>query len=146
MTVPIAQTALSQAQTQAEPATPKCTFPGFMKLPVEIRLQIYEELMVRKFDLHRARCSLCRSRENLHRSYNYKSYGSLACTQILRTSKQIYSDTLPILYSKTTVRLKCRTCEESPWTELWACQGEPHDLGSEGIEHYHRHVKNIAIA
>lgn len=102
--------------------------------------------MVRKFDLYCARCSLCRSREKSHGSYNYKSYGSLACTQILRTSKQICSETLPIIYSKTTVRLKCRTCEESPWTELWACQVEPHDLGSEGIEHYHRHVKNIAIA
>ena len=144
MTDPIAQTTLSQARSQAEPTTPNCTFHGFMKLPAEIRLQIYEELVVPKFDLYRARCSSCWLRVKFH-PYDKKSYRSLAYTHILKTSKQNYSETLPIIYSKTTVHVKCRKCERSQCTGLWACQVEPHDLGSDGIEHYHRHIKNIAI-
>ena len=79
-------------------------------------------------------------------SANPVSYAHLACTQILRTNKQICCEAIARFYSKNTVHLKCRKCEASKSLEMWACSVEPHGHLSAHIEHYYPHVKNIAIA
>ena len=79
-------------------------------------------------------------------SPNHVSYAHLVCTQILRANKQICSEAIARLYFKNTVHIKCRECEASTYSGLWACSVEPHRHLSAHYDHYYAHVKNIAIA
>ena len=110
---------------------------------------IYDKILVHDVDLYRTRCESCRIR-NFHSanrtdSANPVSYAHLACTQILRTNKQICSEAIARLYSKNTVHVKCRECEVSISSKIWACSVEPHRHLSAHYDHYYPHVKNIAL-
>ncbi len=107
--------------------------------------------MVQSLDLIRDRCSSCPARNAMFQR-NEEPCGPkdpayyLACTQILRTSRQIYTEILPTLYSKNTIHVKCWACENLPRQDIWACHVEPRGVSTGRIEHYHRYVKNIVIA
>ena len=150
MTDPLTQIAVPPVRANVESTAPPRTFFRFMALPIEIRLMIYNELLVHDVDLYRTRCQLCSMRERHFAirmdSANSVSYAHLACTQILRTNKQICCEAIARFYSKNTVHLKCRMCEASTSLEMWACPVEPHGHLSAHIDHYYPHVKKIAIA
>ena len=140
--------ALLQTQYRTALATRHRTFHRFMELPVEIRLLVYNELMVHNVDLYRARCHSCRPREEHYSHMCLKQPTIPVCTQILRTSKQIYSETLPILYLKNIVHIDCLECENSMFAPLWFTILKLHNFRTELIECYPGHVKhveNIAI-
>lgn len=63
------------------------TFPRFMELPPELRINIYEALLVD----HRARDE---------RGWLLGNDDCKLHTAVLRTSKQIYSEARPVLYGK----------------------------------------------
>lgn len=140
--------ALLQTQYRIVFSTRPRTFHRFMELPVEIRLLIYNELMVHNVDLYRIRCHSCRRREehSFHKCLERRA--ELACAQILRTSKQIYSETLPILCSENTVHIECLECENLEFTPLWLTISQLCKFRTELIESYPgrvNNVKNIAI-
>ena len=120
-----------------------------MALPIEIRLMIYDELLIHDVDLYRARCESCSSREGHSGigmdSANPVSHAYLACTQILRTNKQICSEAIARLYSKNMICVKCKECEAWESSESWTCSVEPHRHLSTRYDHYYTHVRNIAI-
>ena len=150
MTDPLTQTDVPPGQTHVERTAPPRTFFGFMSLPIDIRLMIYDELLVRDVDLYRTRCEVCTIREHysaigMDSAYPV-SYAHLVCTQILRTNKQICCEAIARLYLKNTVHVRCRKCEASTSSNLWACSVEPHRYLSAHYAHYYPHVRNIAIA
>lgn len=150
MTDHLTQTAVRRTRAHIERAAPTRTFFRFMALPIDIRLMIYDDLLVRDFDLYRTSCESCPVREAYSAtpmdSANHKSYAHLACTQLLRTNKQICSEAIARLYSNNTVHVKCRKCEASEFfQDLWPCLVEPHRHLSTRYDHYYPHVKNIAI-
>ena len=150
MTDHLTQTAVRRTRAHIERAAPTRTFFRFMALPIDIRLMIYDDLLVQNFDLYRTSCESCPVREAYSAtpmdSANHKSYAYLACTQILRTNKQICSEAIARLYLKNTVHVKCRKCEASEFfLDLWPCLVEPHRHLSTRHDHYYPHVKNIAI-
>lgn len=105
--------------------------------------------MVHNVDLYRAKCYFCPLPAKYDNRVPY--HANLACAQILRTSKQIYSETLPILYSKNMVHIKCLECEKGDYLRMksspfWPCLVEGNDITTELIEHFHPHVKHIATA
>ena len=110
---------------------------------------VYDELLVHDVDLYRARCESCSSREGHSAigmdSANPVSYTYLACTQILRTNKQICSEAIARFYNKNTVHVKCRECEASKSLDFGTCSVEPHRHLSAHYDHYYPHVRNIAI-
>lgn len=112
-----------------------------MDLDLDIRLQIYDELLVQGVHLHPPKCFLCSTRES--RSINSTCVPDLVCTQILRTSKQIYSEAVERLYSRNTVQIQCRDCSKTDTAELWLSGVEPNNLPRADFD---RHVKSIAIA
>ena len=120
-----------------------------MSLPIDIRMMIYDELFLYDVDLYRTRCESCPAREAATPtdSANPVSYAHLACTQILRTNKQICSEAIARLYSKNTVQVRCRKCEasESDLLDLRPCLVEPYRDLSTHYDRYYPHVKNIAI-
>ena len=130
-----------QLQEQTGLTTLSSTFHRFIELPVEIRLLVYNELMVQNIDLYRPTCDFCPA----HRT-NFTYYANLVYAEILRTSKQVYTETLPILYSQNTVHMKCLECENMDHPPLWAGLNEPNHITTELIEHFYSHVKDIAIA
>ena len=122
------------------------TFHRFMETPVEIRLLIYNELMAHDVHLYRAKCYLCVERAKNYSTIDITNQANLVSAQILRTSKQIYSEALPVVYSKNTVHMKCLKCEKEDYQcprsdPLWACSVE-----KIGIESFHPHVKHVAFA
>ena len=151
MTALVAPTASLQAQEPAELTSFPSILHRFMELPLEIRLLIYNELITQHVDLYRPKCGFCpeRARDYEPNSALFKSTNcaNLAHTQILRTSKQVYSETLPILYSKNKVHMTCLDCERTGFilVGLWDFLVKPHDSPIEPIGHYHRHVKSIAV-
>ena len=149
MTDPLTQTAVPRVQAHVESTAPPRTLLRFMALPIEIRLMIYDEIFAHDVDLYRTRCESCRFREfdsaNLMDTANPVSHAHLACTQILRTNKQICCEAIARLYSKNTVHVKCRECEISIFSEVWAFSVEPHRHLSAHYDHYYPHVKDIAI-
>lgn len=116
-----------------------------MQLPVEIRLLIYNELMVHNVDLYRAKCQCCWLREDYDPSKRPEKHTKLHCAQIVRTSKQIYSETLPILYSKNTVHIECLECETSNGARLWPLLDISCKFRTNPVGDYTRHVRKIAI-
>lgn len=117
-----------------------------MELPVEIRLLIYNDLIVQSAHLHRVECYFCTERAKHYDRIDRKHHANLACAQILRTSKQIYNEALHLLYFKNTVHMKCLHCEKVDYRRtrfdtLWACLGEPKDM-----ENIRPHVKSVAVA
>ena len=150
MTDSLTQTAVPPVRAHVGRTAPPRTFFRFMALPIDIRLVIYDELFVCDVDLYRTRCELCWMREcySGHRvdSANSVSNAHLACTEILRTNKQICCEAIARLYSKNTVHVKCRECEASKSSRLWAFSVEPHRHLSTHIDHYYPYVKNITIA
>ena len=119
-----------------------------MEFPVEIRLQIYDELMVNNVDLYRVKCPSCPERE---RYYGYDDSATsypktkLACFQLLMTSKQVYSEMLSALYTKNTIHLRCQNCEKLVIPGDWVCRIDPLDLTPDTIDHYYGHVRQISI-
>ena len=82
--------------------TSRTAFP-FLSLPAEIRLLIYSELLVQSDGLPRTfcRCWLCAH-------FGNRMYGKDCLTvSLLRTSKAIYHESLPILYSKSLFSFLC---------------------------------------
>ena len=147
---PPPQTAVPPVRANVESTAPPRTLFGFMPLPIDIRLMIYDELLVHDCDLYRTRCESCWTRELYSAvrmdSPNHVSYAHLACTHILRANKQICSEAIPRLYFKNTVHVHCRECEVSTCSKMWACSVEPHRHLRAHYDHYYAHVKNIAIA
>ena len=141
----VAPTSLPQAQEQAESTTSTPTFHRFMELPFEIRLLVYDELILQNRDLYRARCYSCLSREQRYFIQMPGYYANVECTQTFRISKQICSEMLPLFYSKNTFHLSCLECGETGYL-LWACQTKPQNFLTENIGQHHRHVRNINIA
>ncbi|CAD6563558.1 MAG: hypothetical protein ASARMPRED_000047 [Alectoria sarmentosa] len=147
----VAPTASLQAQEPAELTSFPIILHRFMEYPLEIRLLIYNELITQHVDLYRPKYGFCpeRARDYEPNSALFKSTNcaNLAHTQILRTSKQVYSETLPILYSKNKVHMTCLDCERTGFilVPLWDFLVKPHDSPIEPIGHYHRHVKSIAV-
>ena len=95
--------------------------------------------MVQRADLFHAQCSFCRSRKKTP-DHRYPDWAEL-----LRSSKRIHSEMLPLLYSEKTLHMKCLKCEQQPGhSPLW----QPLKFATKHIEHYHGHVhfKKIAIA
>ena len=135
MTEPAATIALPPAQAQPELTTLSTTSHGFMELPYDIRFLIYKALMAPKLDLFPGRCPACDS----------ESYYKSTCTHIFRTSKQIYSETLPIFYSMNTVHVRCRHCEQQTFSIPPACRVELHDESTAHLDSYHPYVKSVAI-
>ena len=136
VTDPAATTALSQAQAPQESTTLSSTFHYFTALHYDIRFLIYKELMVQRLDLYPLFCPSCAIGSN----------AVSTCTQMLRTSKQIYSELLPLFYSMNTVHVKCRKCEQSANFKLWDCRVKLHDESLGHLESYYRYVKHVAIA
>lgn len=89
---------------------------------------VYKELMFKNVG-HRAKCQQYRG--------NHKHDSNLDCAQILRTNKQVYRETLLILYSRYTVDMLCWECEKKRVIALRSKQL---------IEHYPEYVKHIAVA
>ena len=122
-----------------------------MELPVEIRLLIYNELVVENGNLYPARCYSCEPREEHASETEFVIYGNdrcekLAFPQIIGVSKQIYNETLQILHSKSIVHMRCWDCEVSQYAPLWFPPVKADDFPTKLIKHYHRHAMNIAIA
>jgi hypothetical protein len=68
-------------------------FPRFMELPPELRISVYEALLV----------------DDRIRGEKGRLVGDQDCklhTAVLRTSKQIYSEAMPILYSQNKFSVK----------------------------------------
>lgn len=126
-------TALLQTKDRAEFTTLPRTFHRFMELPVEIRLLVYNELMVHNVNLYRAKCHSCWPREDHYSCKSPKQRANLACAQILRTGKQIYSETIPILYSKNTVHIECLECDNES-RPFWFPLLKLHNFQTELIE------------
>ena len=92
---------------------------------------VYNELMFMNVG-HLASCQQYRGKHNglvIHSS-------NLDCAQILRTKKQVYHETLPILYSQYTANMDCCECVKKYSISIRSKQL---------IEHYHAYVKNIAM-
>ena len=109
-----------------------------MELPSEIRLLVYNELIPRNRRLYRHVCHLCDW--DLYRSL----HSNVPYTQILRTSKHIYSEMLPMFYSKNILHI-CWACENEACAPLWWFPGKQHGFLTELVEHYHHHVRNINV-
>ena len=126
-----------------------------MELPVEIRLLIYNELVEENGNLYPARCYSCEPREERASETEFKIYDNdrcekLAFPQIIGVSKQIYNETLQILYSKSIIHVKCWKCQLEQRAPLWFPLVKfplvkAHDFPTDLIEDCHRHVTNIAI-
>ena len=82
-------------------------FP-FLRLPVEIRLAIYSELLALDDNpvdyFTYCHCSCCKAYYKINGTSNRGS-GEAFCVNILRTCKLVYGEALPILYSKAFLRL-----------------------------------------
>lgn len=127
-----------------------------MDLPAEIRLLVYSALMGQRVDLYRAKCRFCPLRSQQDESALFKStdqfylepteHANLVCTQILRTSKKIYSEALPVLYANNAIHVECLECERTRHTSVYACSIEPHNITTELTEHYHLHINCITVA
>lgn len=115
-----------------------------MELPLDIRLLIYDELLVEGVNLYRTKCHLCSTRKS-YRSIYSTCVPKLVCTQILRTSKQIYSEAVERLYSRNTVQIQCRDCSKTDASKSWLYWVGLDDFPCAGIDYYCRHVKNVAI-
>ena len=102
------KTALSETSFEIAPPkdmkarTPSCAEGfTFTKLPAEIRLIIYKELLVRN-----NRPELCFCSRDLHRAYSQlPKFG--VHPAILRTCKTIYYEALPILYTENVFEILC---------------------------------------
>ena len=84
-------------ETDISPAPSHFTSPtanSFLSLPLEIRHLIYHELLVQPDNLFRTFCKCGSCRECLSPS-------------LLRTSKAIYDEALPVLYSKNVFFVLC---------------------------------------
>ena len=88
---------------------------------------VYKELMFKNAG-HRTKCQYYLG--------NHKHYSNLDCVQILRTNKQVYHETLPILYSRYTIGMECWKCEKKRVIALSSKQL---------IEHYLEYVKHVAV-
>ena len=95
---------------------PKSTYPllldtdtntafPFLSLPPEIRLLIYNELLVQSNDLLRTFCK-CKFCARLRRRTVTIGKDCLT-TSLLRTNKAIYNEALPILYAKNLFSFLC---------------------------------------
>ena len=84
----------------AHPTTPTKGCP-FLEIPAEIRLQIYEELLVRDGE-----SVLCAGENHPNVGHEFHQRGSLF-PEILRTNKSIYEEALPTLYSKNKFNILC---------------------------------------
>ena len=151
MTDHLTKAAVPPVRAHVERTAPNSTFFKFMALPIDVRVMIYDELLVQDFDLCRTSCESCSVRWAYSAtpmdSASPVSYAHLACAQILRTNKQICSEAIARLYFKNTVHIKCRKCEASEFffLDLWPCLVEPYRHLSTHYDHYYPHVKNIAI-
>ena len=92
---------------------------------------VYNELMFKNVG-HLARRQPYRRMH--YRQITHSS--NLDCAQILRTNKQVYHETLPILYSRYTADMDCWECLEKYSIAIRSKQL---------IEHYHDYVKKIAM-
>ena len=83
--------------------TTLCSSEGFhfMKLPTEIRLLIYRDLLVWHGELGLSFCA------RKHRKSHRHTPQSLIHPAILRTCKQIYNEGLRVLYTDNTFELLC---------------------------------------
>lgn len=75
----------------------------FLSLPTEIRLLIYNEILVQSDDLLRTFCK-CKFCARLNRRTISRD---CLTTSLLRTSKAIYNEALPILYTKNLFSFLC---------------------------------------
>lgn len=102
--------AMSTSQLQLQPTSPlshdtnisKAGF-RFLSLPAEIRLVVYNELLVQSDGLHRTFC-ICNFCANLKSRSVSRDHLN---PSILRTNKAIYNETLPVLYSKNLFTFLC---------------------------------------
>ena len=118
-----------------------------MDLPAELRLLVYDKLIPQNVDLYPVQCRWCKWYRKYDNPASSKSteHANLVWTQILRTNQQIYSETLPLLYSENSIHFKCLKCERAKRTRVWTCSIDEHDIITELTEHYHLHVNRIAI-
>lgn len=128
-----------------------------MKLPPEIRLLIYDELLVKGVILCRPKSFSC-PKNKMHHWTDSMWVPKLVDTQILRTNKQIYNETVERLYSRNTVQIPCRDCSKTDASESCLdcsktdvsesclCWVWPDDLPCVGINSYQYYVKTVAIA
>ena len=79
----------------------------FLEIPAEIRLQIYEELLVRDGESF-----LCPGENHPYGGHEFHQRGSLF-PEILRTNKSIYEEALPTLYSKNNLNIVCDVYDSS---------------------------------
>ena len=78
--------------------------PIFNKVPLELRTEIYQELLTDDFDYL----------EPLGRNPHDKSIKKVLHTPILRVCKQAYAEASTVLYEKNTFRFECLcTCFEN---------------------------------
>ena len=83
--------------------TDKNTASPFLSLPPEIRLLIYNELLVQSDDLLRTFCKC-----NFCARLKHRTIGKdCLTTSLLRTNKAIYNEALPILYAKNIFSFLC---------------------------------------
>ncbi|KAK3175962.1 hypothetical protein OEA41_007284 [Lepraria neglecta] len=90
----------------AHPTTPTKGCP-FLEIQAEIRLQIYEELLVRDCESF-----LCPGENHPYVGHEFHQRGSLF-PEILRTNKSIYEEALPTLYSKNNLNIVCDVYDSS---------------------------------
>lgn len=89
-------------------------FPRFMELPPELRLDVYEALLVESDTLHPA---------------------------ILRTSKQVHSEALPVLYKRNKFRARVKYCIVEPYWHGAPIVGCCLKINrNEGDSMFHQHV------
>lgn len=90
------------------------TFPRFVELPLELRLDVYEALLVESDTLHPA---------------------------ILRTSKQIHSEALPVLYRRNKFGARVKYCMVEPYWRGAPIVGCCLKINrNEGDSMFHQHI------
>jgi hypothetical protein len=90
------------------------TFPRFLELPPELRLHVHEALLVESDTLHPA---------------------------ILRTSKQVHSEALPVLYKRNKFRARVKYCIIEPYWRGAPVVGCCLKINrNEGDPTFHQHV------
>ena len=131
MTAIVLPANLPQTQQRTECIALRRNCTQFLDLPVEIRLMVYNELMFMNVG-HLARRQQYRGKRNGLVTHS----SNLDCAQILRTNKQVYHETLPILYSRYTADMDCSECVRKFSIAI---------RSEQLIEHHHDYVKNIAM-
>ena len=79
--------------------------PGFLRLPPEIRIAIYRELLIQRTQFLPMFCSCYSQRER-----SRKDQGSIH-PSILRTCKLVAAEAVPILYRENGFRIRCKIHE-----------------------------------